>query len=268
MSRLTPFPRMASGGGLQVETLYAISTLGTAIRRLSSCSTEMVILRQPGGPVRWYGAGARQITNIDLDGLEPQGRRIELPDREWDWAYPLRSMTEVLGCIVVSADDEPGSDEQMLVHALVQQAGAAIGIARTLADQRHAADRLQGKVEQLEQQTQTMRLFAELAAEPDTGRLASALQRLTDLPVSVEDQFGHRLSWATPRGEQPPALSTQRRTALLATARRVPGPARSGSFWGSTPRSRQDPGALLVLHDRRGQATEADLFALDRKSTV
>jgi hypothetical protein len=130
-----------------------------------------------------------------LDTEEP----LVLEDHPWARSYVLRGLTGALGYRVVGADCEPGHDELFLLGVLAQETGSALGAVRALTDQRRTNHELQQVVQRLEHQTETMRVLAGVAAEETDGaHLASSLSSLTGLPVSVEDHFGHRLSWASP----------------------------------------------------------------------
>jgi DNA-binding PucR family transcriptional regulator len=240
----------------------------SAVKRVSRCSPVAVFLRGLGGLHLQHGDPRIERRNdfpTCLDSEEP----LVLEDYPWARSYVLRSLTGALGYLVVGADSEPGHDELFLIGVLAQETGSALGAVRALTDQRRTNHELQQVVQRLERQTETMRVLAGVAAEEvDGAHLASSLSSLTGLPVSVEDHFGHRLSWASPDGDEPPTLSTRRFDALMKKVRPLAEPMRSGKRWVSAATAAGEVLGLLVLHDASGTATKADLFALSHASTV
>jgi sugar diacid utilization regulator len=240
----------------------------SAVKRVSRCSPVAVFLHGHGGLHLQHGdprIERRKDFPTCLDTEEP----LVLDDHPWARSYVLRSLTGALGYFVVGADSEPGHHELFLLGVLAQETGSALGAVRALTEQRRTNHELQQVVQRLERQTETMRVLAGVAAEEiDGAHLASSLSSLTGLPVSVEDHFGHRLSWASPDGDEPPTLSARRFGALMKKVRPHAEPMRSGQRWVTAAAAAGEVLGLLVLYDASGTATEADLFALSHASTV
>lgn len=270
---------------LQLSRLYTLTVLGmmmsraddenvisgmasSAVKRVSRCSPVALFLRGRGGLHLQRGDPRIERRNdfpTCLDTEEP----LVLEDHPWARSYALRSLTGALGYLVVGADSEPGHDELFLLGVLAEETGSALGAVRALSDQRRANHELQEVVQRLERQTETMRVLAGIAAEEiDGARLAGSLSSLIGLPVSVEDHFGHRLSWASPDGHEPDTLSARFFDALIKKVRPLAEPMRSGKRWVTAAAAAGEVLGVVVLHDASGTATEADLFALSHASTV
>jgi signal transduction histidine kinase len=128
------------------EQILRLAT--SSVGGLAHCRPEEVYLTGEGWP--WTAASyqqetARRAIERQLAGLGPLGGAVEVPDRPWGWAYPLRSLAGGVGFLVVSAEEAPTPAEQFLLRVMAQQAGMALANARLHAQEHATAEGLADK---------------------------------------------------------------------------------------------------------------------------
>ncbi|HZE00181.1 MAG TPA: helix-turn-helix domain-containing protein [Pseudonocardiaceae bacterium] len=225
----------------------------------------------------WHGAGSAGGP-ADADALLAQfaslgrtGGSVHVEGVRWAWAYPLFSLDDLGGYLVVSLDAEPEPHYQFLLNVLAQQTGAALANARLHAQERASAERERASAErerdiannlrsanlaleeamiQLAQSTsavqRSMDIHGKLTGAASAGKgqegIARTLYQLTGLPVAIEDRHGNLTAWAGPGRPDPYLKQTSaRREQVLQRALEARGPIR-------------DRGRLLVVAEQDGQA--------------
>ena len=125
-----------------------------------------------------YGAPASAGLAGQLAALGSGAGWIELPGHPWAWAFPLRSVSGLLGHLVASCEREPSAEERFLIHVVAQQTGVAVSNARLHAKERATAAEL----------AVTNAALAETVAS--LRRSMDIHDRLTRVEVSGEGQPG------------------------------------------------------------------------------
>lgn len=252
----------------------AIQLAVTAVPGLARCHTAGVILSDDtwvGDPRRDHEVAAA------VRGLDSAGGQLQLAGTVWAWAYPLRSLQDDLGFLVVAADAEPLEHEQFLLRALAQHTGGAINNARLHSQERAAAKevaevnaRLQKTVGALRRSMDIHERLTHVAAS-GAGRegLAEALHEVTGYPIAIEDGYGNLQAWAGPSQPDPyPKDAPACRERLLHNALREGRPVRDGSRYVAVARPSADLMGVIVLVDSAGTADEQELMALEQGTTV
>ena len=186
---------------------------------------ELAASSAPGlGPARiegygfsdgqWRAAGSAacgvSISDISrqLAVLGNGGGKVDLPSRSWAWAYPLRSVSGLLGHLVASSHLEPSAEQRFLIQVIAQQTGVAVSNARLHARERATASELAATNAALAQTVTTLQRSMEIhdrltrvavSGEGQPG-IAKALHELTGMPVAIEDRYGNLAAWAGPAG--------------------------------------------------------------------
>jgi sugar diacid utilization regulator len=225
-----------------------------------------------GGSTRAPIGLAAQLT--DLGGTAGP---VDLPGRVWASAFPLRSVTGLLGYLIASSDEPPSTDENFLIQVVAQQTGVAVSNARLHAQERATAAELVATNAALEETVSTlqrsMRIHDRLtkvavSAEGQPG-IAKALHELTGMPVAIEDRHGNLRAWAGPGQPEPyPKESFARREQLLRRLIREGKPVRDGARLTMLASPRPDVLGVLSLIDPERAADTADLIALEHGATV
>jgi DNA-binding PucR family transcriptional regulator len=237
----------------------------TAVSSLSGGRVKAVYF--DGG---WHGAvSAGRPADADFllaqfASLGRTGGAMHAEGALWAWAYPLFSLDELGGYLVVSLDAEPESHYQFLLNVLAQQTGAALANARLHARERDSAERdraiaddlrsanlaLEEAITQLAQSSsavqRSMDIHDKLTAVASAGKgqegIARTLHQLTGLPVAIEDRHGNLTAWAGPDLPEPYLKQNPaRREQTLQRALEACGPIR-------------DRGRLIVVAEQDGQA--------------
>jgi sugar diacid utilization regulator len=293
---------MDSWGRAQLSNLYGLFVLSmmmfdgreaadilrlaaTSVPSLSPCSVDAMYLLVDGELVRRPGD---QRADVALDtlvnGLDGDGGQISLPDDDWRWAFILRGLGGVAGCLVVRSVTEPATDQFFLLKVLAQQTAAALGSAalhrrereqgiqlRKLSDERAAANvELSKTVESLKRQTNVHQVLTTVSAsgagEPG---IAHALHELTGLPVAIEDQFGNLRAWSGPDRPDPyPKPTARRREELLRQVAAHGRPLWEKDRLVSLVKPRHEILGVVTLIDPRRQAGDYETFALEYGTTV
>jgi sugar diacid utilization regulator len=256
----------------------------SAMPSLAHCRLEGVHIDEA-----WrVGAAGKAAGGVPLGpqlaALEGREGTVDIPGRPWAWAFPLASPAELIGHVVVSADDAPPEPQRFLLAMLVQLAGVAVANARLHERERALTNQLQVTNRSLERSTAAAeqarsdaqrsldihRLLTAVAtaAEGPAG-IAHAVHQLTSLPVAVEDRHGSLLAWAGPGEPVPyarsPAGSRQR---LLRRAVAAGRPVRHrGRLW-SAARSGGEVFGLVALVDASCTARPLDEVVLEHAATV
>ena len=212
-----------------------------------------------------------------LIALGSRAGRVELPDRPWAWAFPLKGIGGLVGHLIASSDREPPEEERFLIRVIAQQTAVAVSNARLLASERAAAAELARTNAALAATVATLRRSMEIhdrltrvamSGEGQQG-IAQALHELTGMPVAIEDRYGNLAAWAGPGRPDPyPKESFAKREHLLRRLMRDSKPARDGERLLMLASPRADVLGVLVLFDPDRTADSADLVALEHGTTV
>jgi len=214
---------------------------------------------------------------VRLAELGSGGGRVELPGRGWAWAYPLRSVSGLLGHLIASCEFEPSSEQRFLIQVIAQQTGVAVSNARLHTKERATAAELAATNAMLAETVASLRRSRDIhdrltrvavSGEGQPG-IAKALHELTDMPVAIEDRYGNLSAWAGPGQPDPyPKESFAKREHLLRRLVRDGKPVRDGERLILLVSPRPDLMGVLVLVDPEQRADEADLVALEHGATV
>jgi sugar diacid utilization regulator len=217
----------------------------------------------------------------DLSGqlvsLASGGGRVELPGRVWAWAFPLRSVSGLLGHLVASCAREPSSEERFLIQVIAQETGVAVSNARLHAKERATAAELAATNAALAETVTSLRRSMDIherltrvavSGEGQPG-IAKALHELTGMPVAIEDRYGNLSAWAGPGKPEPyPKESFAKREHLLRRLMRDSKPVRDGERLVLLVSPRPDLLGVVALIDPGRSADNADLVALEHGATV
>jgi len=246
---------------------------------------------------QWHGTGSTgrpadaDVLQAQFTALGRTGGAVHMEGADWAWAYPLFSLEEMGGYLVVSLDAEPEPHYQFLLNVLAQQTGAALANARLHARERASAEReraisndlrsanlaLEEAMTQLAQSSSTVQrsldIHDKLTAAASAGKgqdgIAHTLHQLTGLPVAIEDRHGNLTAWGGPDQPEPyPKQTPARREQTLQRALEARAPIR-------------DRGRLIVLAEQDGQvlgtialidpdrtAGQSEKIALEHANTV
>jgi sugar diacid utilization regulator len=203
--------------------------------------------------------------------------RIELPDGDWGWAFPLYHRDSVEGCIVVGASAAPTPDHILLLDLLAQQAGAALACAelhqRDVQRTRQLEESnevLASAVQRLEARTLAHELLeGALAAGAGQQGIVDALHRLTGRSVCIEDQFGNLRAWSGPgRPLRYPKPKPNQRDRFLRSLATQAGPVRAGDRVCVLVQPHAEILGVVALIDPDDKVDEEQLFALRYCSSV
>jgi sugar diacid utilization regulator len=227
---------------------------------------------RPGSSGAPPGGLLRQLTALG-SGSGP----VDLPGQAWASAYPLRSISGLLGHLVASADQEPSAEARFVIQVLAQQTGVAVSNARLHAKERATAAELAGTNQALAETVASLRRSMDIherltrvavSGEGQSG-IAKALHELTGMPVVIEDRYGNLCAWAGPGRPDPyPHESFAKREQLLRRLLRDSKPVRDGERLVFMASPRPDVIGVLALVDPGRQADSADLVALEHGATV
>jgi hypothetical protein len=181
----------------------------TAVPSLSAGRVEAVYFDG-----NWQGVGSTSrpanadVLHAQFAALGRSGGVLNVEGAGWAWAYPLVSLDDLGGYLVVSFGTEPEPHRQFLLNVLAQQTGAALANARLHARERASAEReraiadelrsanlaLEAAMTQLARSSEAVQrsldihnqLTAVASGEGQEG-IARTLHQLTGLPVAIED---------------------------------------------------------------------------------
>ncbi len=233
------------------------------------------------GQWRAVGPAARGVGISDiarqLAALGQGGGKVDLPGRRWAWAYPLRSVSGLLGHLVASSHLEPSAEQRFLIQVIAQQTGVAVSNARLHARERATAAELAATNAALAQTVTSLQRSMEIhdrltrvavSGEGQPG-IAKALHELTGMPVAIEDRYGNLAAWAGPGRPDPyPKESFAKREHLLRRLMRASKPVQDGERLVLLASPRPELLGILALIDPGRKADTADLVALEHGATV
>ncbi|HEX7661883.1 MAG TPA: helix-turn-helix domain-containing protein [Pseudonocardiaceae bacterium] len=198
------------------------------------------------------------------------GGPVTVPDQPWAWAFPLRSLDEPIGHLVVTADEAPSPADMLLLRSLAQQAGIALANARLHATQQRTNAELARTVEVLRHKTAIHDRFTQVAVTGGgQNGIVTALYELTGLAASIENRGGDVLAWAGPEDVEPRwSGATGRRDRILQRAIREGHPIRIDGRLLTVARPRSDVVGVLILFDPDQRAGEQETVALEHAGTV
>ena len=212
-----------------------------------------------------------------LAALGSKSGPVELPGRDWAWAFPLRGVGGPLGHLVASSAGEPTPEQRFLIQVIAQQTGVAVSNARLHAREQATAAELAATNETLAETVASLRRNMEIherltqvavSGEGQPG-IAKALHELTGMPVIIEDRYGNLTGWAGPGRPDPyPKESFAQREHLLRRLMRARSPIRDGERLVLLVSPRTDVMGVLALIDPERRADQADLVALEHGATV
>jgi sugar diacid utilization regulator len=222
------------------------------------------------------GTSSSDITR-QLAALGQGGGKMDLPGRRWAWAYPLRSVSGLLGHLVASCHREPSAEQRFLVQVIAQQTGVAVSNARLHARERATAAEVAATNAVLAQTVASLQRSMEIhdrltrvavSGEGQPG-IAKALHELTGMPVAIEDRYGNLAAWAGPGRPDPyPKESFAKREHLLRRLMRASKPVQDGERLILLASPRPEVLGILALIDPGRKADTADLVALEHGATV
>lgn len=222
------------------------------------------------------GTSSSDITR-QLAALGQGGGPVDLPGCRWAWAYPLRSVSGLLGHLVASCHWEPSAEQRFLVQVIAQQTGVAVSNARLHARERAAAAEVAATNAALAQTVTSLQRSMEIhdrltrvavSGEGQPG-IARALHELTGMPVAIEDRYGNLAAWAGPGRPDPyPKESFAKREHLLRRLMRARKPIQDGERLILLASPRPELLGILALIDPDRKADAADLVALEHGATV
>jgi sugar diacid utilization regulator len=212
-----------------------------------------------------------------LAALGAIGGEVELADRGWAWAYPLRGAGGLLGHLVASCDRAPSAEDRFLIQVLTQQTGVAVSNARLHAKERATAAELAATNAALGETVASLRRSMDIherltrvavSGEGQPG-IARALHELTGMPIAIEDRYGNLSAWTGPGQPSPyPKESFAKREQLLRRLMQAGRPVRDGERLTLLASPRSDVIGVLALIDPGHIADKADLVALEHGATV
>jgi sugar diacid utilization regulator len=223
------------------------------------------------------GAPVASDMPAQLAALGSSGGRVSVTGRLWAWAYPLRSVSGLLGHLVVSCDRVPSPEERFPIQVVAQQTGVAVSNARLHAKERAAVAELAATnaalAETVASLQRSMDIHDRLTRVAVSGEgqpgIARGLHELTGMPVAIEDRYGNLTAWAGPDLPDPyPKESFAKREHLLRRLMRDSKPVRDGQRLVLMASPRPDVIGVLALVDPERRADSADLVALEHGATV
>jgi sugar diacid utilization regulator len=267
----------------QRDALSRLRSLLVLAQLMMESTTEDQILQLAAGAARSLAPCAAARVEMGDAGSGPSTPPFERPSveggprPEGTWAFPLHSGAGNLGWLVVQCPSTLSDEEQFLLRALGQHAGAAI-TNRRLHEQERAAvaeaervnDRLEATLSALRE---SMEIHERLTAVATSGEgregIARAVHDLTGLAVAVEDRFGNLRGWAGPDRPDPYAKqSPARRDELVRRALKSGRPIHVADRWFAFTRPQPDVIGALVMFDPDGCASDQQLIALEHGVTV
>ncbi|MPZ01015.1 MAG: CdaR family transcriptional regulator, partial [Actinophytocola sp.] len=233
-------------------------------------------------PDRWRPGADSRVRDTEtlldrLSALGPSGGDLVIDGRQWSWAFPLKSISGLLGHMVVSDETAPNTDDQFLMQVLAQQTGAALSNAHAHQRERAAATELTDTNAKLEETIATLsrsmdihnRLTAVAASGEGQHGIAQTVHELTGLAVAVEDRYGNLWAWAGPGRPNPyPKPCFDDRDQLIRRLMRELRPVRDHDRLVVLAQPRPDVIGVLSLIDPDKQASRTELVALEHGATV
>ncbi len=222
-------------------------------------------------------ASCPRVLAGQLAALGADSGRVDMPGRQWTWAYPLRGAGGLLGHLIASCDQEPSAEQRFMIQVLAQQTGVAVSNARLHARERSTAAALAAAntalaetVTNLQRSMDIHQRLTQVAVSGDgQPGIARALHELTGMPVAIEDRYGNLTAWAGRGKPDPyPKEPFAKREQLLRRLMRASKPIRDGERLTLLASPRTDVIGVLALIDPEHTADKADLVALEHGATV
>lgn len=209
--------------------------------------------------------------------LSEAGGAVSIPDDEWGWAFPLRSLAGHYGHLVVGADHEPPALDQFVLRVLAQQVGIAVANARLHDREIATSTALRAANAQLAESIESIRRRAEIherltrAAMTGAGLagIAEAIHDLTGHPIVVEDRAGNiiaRAGQAAAVGDARQPRAGQER--LIQRVLAAGGPVREIDRVVVIASPHDDVAGVISLMDPEGTAGESEIVALEHGAIV
>ncbi|MGH3897965.1 MAG: PucR family transcriptional regulator [Pseudonocardiaceae bacterium] len=245
----------------------------------------------------WQAAGSvnhpvnADVLHTQFAALGRSGGAVDVEGAGWTWMYPLVTLDDMSGYLVVSLDTEPEPHYQFLLNVLVQQTGAALVNARLHARERASAERERSIADELRASNLALEhamtelarssvaaqrsldihnwLTAVASAGEGQQGIAHALHQLTGLPVAIEDRHGNLTAWAGPGRPDPyPKPSPARREQTLQRALDARAPVRDKGRLISVAQPGSQPLGIIALIDPDRTAGPSETVALEHANTV
>jgi DNA-binding PucR family transcriptional regulator len=245
----------------------------------------------------WQGVGSAsrpanaEVLHAQFAALDNSGGALDVERAGWAWAYPLISLDDLDGYLVVSFDAEPEPHRHFLLNVLAQQTGAALANARLHARERASAERERTIADELrsvnlsleEAMTQVARsseavqrsleIHNRLTAVASAGEgqegIARTLNQLTGLPVAIEDRYGNLTAWAgSGRPDPYPKPTPARREQTLQRALEARGPVRDRGRLIAVAQPGSQALGIIALIDPDRTAGPTEKIALEHANTV
>ncbi len=229
-----------------------------------------------GDGARWHALtepldqpAVRADVLSQLQHLPGAGGPIRIAGHAWSWALGLLSPTETIGTLIVTAHEQPGEDDLLLLRSLAQQTGIALENARLHATQRQTNATLTATIDTLRHKTAIHDHFTQVAVAGGGHQgVVDALFELTGMPAVVEDRAGRILASAAPEGFVVRRASFARREQVFTSAAAARHPVRIDDRLLTVVRPHPDVMAVLMLVDGGQQAGDQAWVALEHGATV
>ena len=65
-------------------------------------------------------ASCPRVLAGQLAALSADSGRVDMPGRQWTWAYPLRGAGGLLGHLIASCDQEPSAEQRFVIQVVAQ----------------------------------------------------------------------------------------------------------------------------------------------------
>ncbi len=181
---------------LGVVTLTSLMSQSTSEDRIMALALSSVPTVLPGSEVAgalvdsaWRPVAVRGVEHTArlvsaARSAEPFGGPVA-STRGWGYGYPLGSLDNAIGVLVVERDQPPSPEEHFLLGLLVQQAGMAIGAVRGRNQERTG---ILAALQRSEQEFQSLALLA----DDVIYRFDLDAQRFSYLSPSIEAMTGYR----------------------------------------------------------------------------
>ena len=260
----------------RLEPTAILGDAGAAVASLGPCRTEATYRRIDDAWQQWPPT---QEVRPDIDRLvaESEGDGpVQVHNRGWGWAFALTCRGATRGSLIVSATNQPSSDNILLLRVLARYTGDALGCADLRQRHERSAEELKDinadlatALRQLQGRTRVHEVIEAALGVGDEHGITEALHQLTALPIALEDRFGNLRSWAGSEQPEPyPKPDPQRREhqlRVLADRRR---PTRTKNRITVLIQPRGAILGVLAIIDPRGQATDEHMYALQYASTM
>lgn len=254
------------------------------IIHLATTAVPALVAAQSVGAHLTFGEGARwhsltapldqPTARADVLGqlqrLPGSGGPLDLAWANWAWAFGLLSPSEVIGHLIVTAEQEPVEEDLLLLRSLAQQTGITLANARLHSTHRTTNTMLTRTITSLRNKTAIHDRFTKVALEGGGQQgVVETLFELTGFTASIEDRTGKVLASAGPTGAPVQrATFSAIRDDVIQTASRSSHPVRVDDQLLTIVRPHPDVLGVLMLHDPDGHAGENESVALEHGATV